>query len=173
MAGCISVQGGPVWQWDTGRAVEVRSGTAERVHFARPDDEEALVVETVQEGGRKTAEIPTQLLSEPGTVTCWIWEDGRTTASLSIPVVARPRPSDWVYTPTQVETVESLKEWVEERIGEIETTGGLEVGHGLKVLDGKITVDTADAVEADNTLPITSAAVHVEVGNIEALLKTI
>ena len=34
-------------------------------------------------------------------------------------------------------------------------------------------VDCADAVETDNTLPVTSAAVAVEVGNIAVLLGTI
>lgn len=50
-----------------------------------------------------------------------------------------------------------------------------EIGRGLKVEEDGVTlsVDTADAVEADNTLPITSAAVHVTVGNINALLETI
>lgn len=39
--------------------------------------------------------------------------------------------------------------------------------------EGILSVNTAKAVEQDNTLPITSAAVHVTVGNIEALLNTI
>lgn len=47
------------------------------------------------------------------------------------------------------------------------------IGQNLKVVDGSLTVDTANAVEADNTKPITSAAVHVEVGNINTLLQTI
>ena len=34
-------------------------------------------------------------------------------------------------------------------------------------------VDTADAVEQDNTLPVTSAAVFVQTGNIEALLAAL
>ena len=36
-----------------------------------------------------------------------------------------------------------------------------------------LTVNRAHEVEEDNTLPITSAAVFVEVGNINTLLKTI
>lgn len=36
-----------------------------------------------------------------------------------------------------------------------------------------LSVNTATKVEKDNTLPVTSAAVHVEVGNITALLETI
>lgn len=49
------------------------------------------------------------------------------------------------------------------------------VGHGLKLdqQTNTLSVDTADAVEKDNTLPITSAAVYTTVGNIEALLNTI
>lgn len=50
---------------------------------------------------------------------------------------------------------------------------GYPLGDGLKVVDGKLTVDTADAVEQDNTRPVTSAAVYTEVGNIEVLLANI
>ena len=51
--------------------------------------------------------------------------------------------------------------------------GSYKIGHGLKVEDGTLMVDTADQVEPDNTLPVTSAAVHVELGNVEALLASI
>ena len=43
----------------------------------------------------------------------------------------------------------------------------------LTLKDGILSVNTADAVEADNTLPVTSAAVQTTVGNIEVLLQTI
>lgn len=55
-------------------------------------------------------------------------------------------------------------------------TGGgapYKIGYGLKVLDNTLMVDAADAVEKDNTKPVTSAAVFTEVGNINALLATI
>lgn len=38
---------------------------------------------------------------------------------------------------------------------------------------GVLSVNTADEPEADNTRPITAAAVHTTVGNIEVLLGTI
>lgn len=47
------------------------------------------------------------------------------------------------------------------------------IGENLKVVDGALTVDTTDIVEADNTKPITSGGVQVVVGNIDALLQTI
>ena len=39
--------------------------------------------------------------------------------------------------------------------------------------EGRLAVDTADSPEADNTRPITSAAVQTALGNIDVLLKTI
>lgn len=47
------------------------------------------------------------------------------------------------------------------------------IGYGLKVEANTLMVDAADAVEQDNTKPVTSAAVYTEVGNINALLATI
>ena len=47
------------------------------------------------------------------------------------------------------------------------------IGAGLKVVEGELMVDTANAVEQDNTRPVTSAAVHVQIGNIEALLAAL
>lgn len=54
-----------------------------------------------------------------------------------------------------------------------ETLGGVKVGDALEIRDGVLSVLRADTAEADNTLPITSAAVHTELGNIAALLSTI
>lgn len=60
-------------------------------------------------------------------------------------------------------------------------SGNIDVGVGnnfttdetLSFKDGVLSVNTANSAEADNTLPITSAAVATQVGNIEILLKTI
>lgn len=46
-------------------------------------------------------------------------------------------------------------------------------GETLLLENGVLRVNTADIAEEDNTRPITSAAVATQVGNIEALLKTI
>lgn len=56
-----------------------------------------------------------------------------------------------------------------------ETVAGIiRVGENLRIsADGALSVDTAAAIEQDNTRPITAAAVYTEVGNINALLETI
>lgn len=52
--------------------------------------------------------------------------------------------------------------------------GIIRVGHGLKIDEaGVLSVNTADKPEADNTLPITSAAVDASIGNIAAILRSI
>lgn len=55
-----------------------------------------------------------------------------------------------------------------------ETLGGIKVGSDLEITpEGVLSVQKATGVEADNTHPITAAAVYTEVGNIDVLLKTI
>lgn len=55
-----------------------------------------------------------------------------------------------------------------------ETLGCIIVGENLSITEkGTLSVSTADDVEADNTLPITAAAVYTEIGNIDALLKSL
>lgn len=67
-------------------------------------------------------------------------------------------------------------------INELARTGGggsggggvsFDIGPTLKLHDGVLDVNTANVAEQDNTLPITSAAVHTTVGNIELLLSRI
>ena len=57
-----------------------------------------------------------------------------------------------------------------------QTTGGgatFDTDETLSLVDGVLSVNTATNAEQDNTLPITSAAVYTEIGNIDILLKTI
>lgn len=50
----------------------------------------------------------------------------------------------------------------------------LPIGHALMWDDhGRLAVEVATEANADNTLPITSAAVQTAIGNIDVLLQTI
>ncbi len=52
--------------------------------------------------------------------------------------------------------------------------GGVKVGTNLSIAaDGTLSVDMADAIEKDNTKPVSSEKVYTEIGNINALLATI
>ena len=56
----------------------------------------------------------------------------------------------------------------------VQASGDFSLGHALMWdKQGRLAVHVADEAEADNTLPITAAAVYTELGNIEILLQTI
>lgn len=56
----------------------------------------------------------------------------------------------------------------------VQASGDFSLGHALMWdKQGRLAVKVADEAEADNTLPITAAAVYAELGNIEVLLSTI
>ena len=69
-----------------------------------------------------------------------------------------------------------ISQLVEAYLAKSPPSGGTEFrpdNETLLLENGVLRVNTADAAEEDNTRPITSAAVATQVGNIEALLKTI
>ena len=81
---------------------------------------------------------------------------------------ADPAPDVYAQIMDKLNTLDSVTPATTEKLGLIK------VGENLKITqDGVLSVDTADAVEKDNTKPITSAAVHVEIGNIEVLLAAL
>ncbi len=56
----------------------------------------------------------------------------------------------------------------------LHASSDLSLGHALFFDErGRLAVQVATSAEADNTLPITAAAVQTEIGNIEVLLGTI
>ena len=69
----------------------------------------------------------------------------------------------------------SANEQLSAKLGvSIRVGGSFSLGHALMWdSQGRLAVQVADTAEADNTLPITAAAVHTELGNIEILLQTI
>ncbi|MBQ8505880.1 MAG: hypothetical protein IJ466_00365 [Clostridia bacterium] len=70
---------------------------------------------------------------------------------------------------------ESGAAWQDAAVGyaSAEKAGVVRVGANLRMENGVLSVDTAASVEQDNTRPVTSAAVHTQLGNVEALLKNI
>ena len=69
----------------------------------------------------------------------------------------------------------SANEQLSAKLGvSVHVGGSFSLGHALMWdSQGRLAVQVADAAEEDNTLPITAAAVHTELGNIEILLQTI
>ena len=97
---------------------------------------------------------------------------------------ADPTLPVWAQLQSQIGDLDDLKTYnkgnLVDAINEARSSGGsggggYTIGDGLKLdaATNTLSVDTAAAVEKDNTKPVTSAAVYTEVGNINALLATI
>lgn len=182
-----------LWQWDTGRRLRVGSGV-EQIHYQN----RALGCSVdVDVGADGTAIIPDELLQDCHTLTAYVYVTDDTGAYTMVQqdfiVHKRAKPAGYVYTPTDQMTLQTIQRQIGDladlttgektnlvaAINEAARTGGggtkYQIGSGL-ILDAKtntLAVDTADAVERDNTKPITSAGVYLEIGNINALLATI
>lgn len=186
---------GALWQWDTGRKVKITDGDGvKQVHYQNKCFGRSVDVDVGVDG---TAIIPDELLQDwhPLTAYAYVTDDagGYTKVQVDFAVHKRARPSDYVYTPTEhagfdrlraeigdlADLTTDAKDTLVAAINEAARSGGggtkYQIGNGL-ILDAKtntLSVDTASAVERNNTKPITSAAVYAEVGNINALLATL
>lgn len=186
---------GALWQWDTGRRVKITDGDGvKQIHYQNRCFGRSVDVDVGDDG---TAIIPDELLQDwhPLTAYAYVTDDagGYTKVQVDFAVHKRARPTDYVYTPTEHAGFDRLraeigdlddlttenKSTIVAAINEVARSGGggtkYQIGNGL-ILDAKtntLAVDTADAVERDNTKPITSAGVYLEIGNINALLATI
>ncbi len=186
---------GALWQWDTGRRVKITDGDGvKQVHYQNRCFGCSVDVDVEDDG---TAIIPAELLQDwhPLTAYAYITDDtgAYTMVQQDFIVHKRAKPAGYVYTPTEHAGFERLrseigdlddlatedKSTIVAAINEAARSGGggtkYQIGNGL-ILDAKtntLAVDTADAVERDNTKPITSTAVYAVVGNINALLATL
>lgn len=110
MESTMHLEGGQLWQWDTGRSVRVdEPEEGDQVHFARASDpcpyEGALVVETGADG---RAGVPASLLRAGCDLRCYLWRAGRTAGSLRLRVSPRPKPDGYVDEPDGVLTFEQV-----------------------------------------------------------------
>lgn len=98
-----------LYQWDTGRTASV-SIDCDIIHFSNLTYGEALAVQVKN----SEVEIPNQLLTSGSPVHCWAFvldENGSyTKQEQTIDVIKRGKPSDYVYTQTEVITIQAAVE---------------------------------------------------------------
>lgn len=120
----IQLYGNRLYQYDLKRQVYLTEDDAKatQVHFAHiGSDEPALIVEPVTHpelNNMVLADIPNILLTSPRDIYVWTWKDDDTISSWLLKVCPRNKPTGYVYEPTEVVTMESLKKWVEEYVKE-------------------------------------------------------
>lgn len=181
-----------LYQWDINQKVIVDDKEVIQVHFDNGTGT-VFVCELYEYNGVMVADVPNILLTTYLAIKAYAVCEECVRHERVIQVERRTKPSDYVYTETEVFKYEYLVS----RIDEIEKKGVSEevvaeaitaymAANPVRINDimttdntltlsaeGVLSVNTTNEMEQDNTQPITSAGVYVTVGNIEALLKTI
>ncbi len=161
-----------LYQWDTGRTATVAI-ECDVVHFANLKYGDSLAVEV--KGGEVS--VPNKLLMSGEPIYCWAFvkdEDGAyTKKEQALDVIKRAKPSDYVYTETEVITVKTA---VEKALEEAKESGDFKGEKGDKgdkgdprevvqevgqsetaVMSQKATTDEIDALRSDlDNLSITN-----------------
>lgn len=108
---------GPLWQWDFGRKLDA-TGVAEgtTVTFQCPGDSQALAVKPVD----GQVEVPTQLIVMGRDIVAIAVNADGGICSRKFQVIERSKPSNVFITPTEIETIESLKQWVLDAVKAVE-----------------------------------------------------
>lgn len=189
MAKAVTVQFvfSPEWDGLTKTAVFSNGKTTVDVLAANWDGDTVLVPHEVLAVPGRHARVGVYGADESGVVLPTVWvslgkvqpgadPSGDASADPSLPV--------WAQLQNQIGDLDDLQTYnkgnLVDAINEARSSGGsggggYTIGDGLKLdaATNTLSVDTAAAVEKDNTKPVTSAAVYTEVGNINALLATI
>jgi hypothetical protein len=119
------------YQWDLDRRIELPNvAVGTEVHFYSQDETEGLKVLSYEKNGVVYANVPNILLQMAGSLKVYVWPT-YTTQYAKITVIARPKPSSYVYTETEVLNYVTL----EKRIAELEKNGGGS-GSGVAGEDG-------------------------------------
>lgn len=104
----LQVLDGELWQWDTGREVEVVG--CEQVHFAKSTTGTCYTV-AVANG---KAKIPDELLQAAGRVYAWAYitdeaYGGRTRIEALWDVKRRAKPAEYIYEPSDQRTIKDAE----------------------------------------------------------------
>lgn len=105
----IKVIGSPLYQWEIGRQVQIFPMgrlKVSYVHFSHLGDTEALVVVPTEKDGRIVADIPNILLQSDQNLVVYVVDTAEncveTLRECVLPVRKRAKPTDYVYTETEV-----------------------------------------------------------------------
>lgn len=120
------------YQWDLDRKLIVEDPSITEVHFCNRTDSCSLVCETYVEDGVTLVNVPNILLQTDWRIHVYAYDGKHTKHDICYDVKSRTKPSDYVYTETEVLNYNTLLE----RIETLEENGG---GGGSVDLDGYAT----------------------------------
>lgn len=112
------------FQWDTNQRLLIdRSAPAfKQVHFHNGDMDKAIVVEVRDADGKRYCDIPNILLQSGDDIRCYAYSingSSKTIHESIFDVIPRSKPSDYVYTETEILTYASLERKINDALSNI------------------------------------------------------
>jgi hypothetical protein len=98
------------YQWDLDRKLVVEDETIAQVHFCNCISSNALVCETYKEDGLTLVNVPNILLQDNWRIHIFAYDVNYTKHSTEYEVIARSKPSGYVYTETEIKDYADLEE---------------------------------------------------------------
>lgn len=122
----IQLVGGKLYQWDTGRIVQIESGNSiHEVHFTTPQMKFAYVVNTYDEGENTYCAIPNVIIQSSQDIYCYAVKENNngeeTVSTMVLSVTKRNRPDDYVYTEPERLAFKELEQRIDETAEQIKT----------------------------------------------------
>ena len=110
------------YQWDLDRRLVIEDETVTEVHFTNRATNDAYVCKTYVEDGKTLVNVPNILLQTNWRIQAYAYDGSHTKHDKCYEVVNRSKPTDYVYTETEVLTWEAFETRVDGKIVEIEET---------------------------------------------------
>lgn len=108
------------FQWDVNRRLIIEDDSITEVHFCNRTDSCSLVCETYKENGLTLVNVPNVLLQNDWRINVYAFDSEYTKHCEVFKVNTRTKPTDYVYTETEIKRYEDL----EERIIALENAPG-------------------------------------------------
>ena len=169
----LCLQGSPLYQWDTNRQLKIESvdiGSKFEVHCCMQGDANSLVVEPKIEGDVILVNIPNILLQRYGILRAFVVIEGDTVYDTSLYVIARPKPDDYIYTETEIYTVEKA---VETALHEAKESGEFNGKDGADGKDGYTPQKGIDYYTDGEKAELVDTVIEESVGDINTALQEI
>ena len=108
------------YQWDLERTLEIVDNIVTEVHFKKFTDNRLYVCEVYDNNGVRVVDIPNILFTTPEKFTAYFYcNDLFTKQHISFDIIPRPKPTDYVYTETEVKRYDTLEQEIEELGNEV------------------------------------------------------
>lgn len=167
-----------LFQWDTGRTATVTLENINEVHFSNLKYGKSY--DMAVEGGK--VEIPPEVLQTGEAIYCWAYvgtvSSGCTYTEQFFTVNKRPKPADYVYTPTEITTIENA---VNKALEEAKASGDFKGEKGDKGDKGEqgekgekgdsITVDDEMSDKSTNPVENKVAKAYVDKNAIKTITE--